>query len=156
MSTASSRPARAVISSGRCLRLALQGEPTMGRPVHFEIHADDPERAQRFYTEVFGWRFQRWGDQPYWVIQTGQPGESGIDGGLLPRHGARPVEGAAVNAFPCTIDVADLDACAQRVEREGGRLVVAKNAVPGVGWLAYAKDTEGNIFGVMQTDADAR
>jgi predicted enzyme related to lactoylglutathione lyase len=125
----------------------------MPRPVHFEIHAGDPERAVTFYSTVFGWSFERWGEQPYWVITTGQG--TGIDGGLLPRQGPEPEEGAAVNAYPTTMEVPDIDAAMHHVEQAGGRIVADKNAVPGVGWLAYGKDTEGNIFGLMQPDDSA-
>jgi predicted enzyme related to lactoylglutathione lyase len=61
-------------------------EATM-RPVHFEIHATDPERAVAFYGRVFGWKFERWGEIPYWLITTGDT-NPGIDGGLVPRQGA--------------------------------------------------------------------
>ena len=59
----------------------------MPRPVHFEIPAENPERAMQFYSSVFGWKFNKWnGPMDYWVISTGQPGEPGIDGGLMPRR----------------------------------------------------------------------
>jgi predicted enzyme related to lactoylglutathione lyase len=125
----------------------------MPRPVHFEIHASDPERAVTFYTTVFDWSFERWGANPYWVITTGCG--LGIDGGLLPRQGPEPEVDAPVNAFRTTIDVSDIDMATSRVERAGGSTVVPKTAVPGVGWLTYCKDTEGNMFGLMQTDANA-
>jgi uncharacterized protein len=84
----------------------------------------------------------------YWVISTGQPGEPGIDGGLMPRRDPNQ---------PCvnTIAVANVDESLQSVAHGGGVCVVPKMAVPGVGWLAYCKDTEGHIFGIMQMDAAA-
>ena len=66
----------------------------MARPVHFEIHADDPQRAIAFYTDVFGWTVNQWGDQPYWLVSTGPTDEPGIDGAILPRMGDRPLTGA--------------------------------------------------------------
>jgi predicted enzyme related to lactoylglutathione lyase len=123
--------------------------------VHFEIHADDPQRAVRFYTQVFGWTVERWGEQEYWLIKTGEAPAPGIDGGILPRRGPRPAEGQPVNAFPCTIDVADLDASLGKVAEAGGTNVVPRMPIPGVGWLAYCVDTEGNIFGMMQSDTAA-
>ena len=63
---------------------------------------------------------------------------------------------AAVNAFVCTVDVADLDAMARLVAEAGGKIVVPRTPIPTVGWLAYGKDTEGNIFGMMQMDAAAK
>ncbi len=127
----------------------------MGRVVHFEIHAGDPERAVAFYQKVFGWRFQKWdGPMPYWVIATGSKDEPGIDGGLLPRRGE--IDGEAVIAYVCTASVDSVDASAVEVEAAGGRVVVPKQAIPGVGWLVYAKDTEGNVFGMMQDDPAAQ
>lgn len=125
----------------------------MPRPVHFEIHATDPERAITFYTTVFDWSFERWGSNPYWVITTG--GGPGIDGGLVPRQGPAPSDNAPVNAYPATIDVSELDLVLRRVQQAGGAVLVPKSGVPGVGWLAYCKDTEGNIFGLMENDASA-
>lgn len=128
----------------------------MPRPVHFEIHAENPERAIKFYKTLFGWEFNQWETQPYWLVKTGEKGTPGIDGGLLPRRGPGPVDMQAVNAFVCTVDVADCDATAKRVIEIGGSIALAKMAVPTVGWLAYGKDTEGNLFGLMQFDADAK
>jgi predicted enzyme related to lactoylglutathione lyase len=125
----------------------------MPRPVHFEIHAGDPERAIAFYTSVFGWVVKQWGEHPYWIVQTGEG--PGIDGGLVPRRGPEPSDDTPVAAFPVTVDVPDLDATLVAVERAGGRVVMEKGAIPTIGWLAYCKDTEGNIFGLMQADPSA-
>lgn len=129
----------------------------MPRPIHFEIQASDPQRAIRFYTQLLGWTFSKW-DSPmdYWLIKTGEPGTRGIDGGLLPRRGSAPVAMQAVNSFVCTVDVADVDTTIKRIAEVGGTVVVPKMPIPTVGWLAYAHDTEGNIFGVMQMDAAAK
>ena len=80
----------------------------------------------------------------------------GIDGGLLPRRGPPPVPMQAVNAYVCTIGVDNLDATLKKVGELGTMVVVPKMAIPSVGWLAYANDTEGNIFGMMQMDAAAK
>ena len=125
----------------------------MGRVVHFEIHADDTERAVKFYSSVFGWTFNRWEENPYWLIETGPRDTPGIDGGLLPRQGA--IDGTAVIAFVCTVDVDDLDRTIASVQENGGTIVVEKQPIPGIGWLAYGKDTEGNTFGMMQSDEGA-
>ena len=98
----------------------------MGRVIHFEIHAAEPARAIAFYQAVFGWRFQQWGDQPYWLVVTGEDGTPGINGGLLPRRGAAPLPGQAVNAFVCTVDVDDLAAALRRVEAAGGAPALAR------------------------------
>ena len=128
----------------------------MPRPVHFEIHAENPERAIKFYKTLFGWEFNQWETQPYWLVKTGEKGTPGIDGGLLPRRGPGPVDMQAVNAFVCTVDVTDCDVTAKRVTEIGGSIALAKMPVPAVGWLAYGKDTEGNLFGFMQFDANAK
>jgi len=120
----------------------------MPRPIHFEIPADSPERAIEFYQKVFGWEFQKWdGPMPYWLVRTGTG--TGIDGGLLPR--AYPGQGT-VN----TVDVSSCDEFVCKAESAGGKVTAPKMAVPGVGWLAYCTDPEGNTFGIMQSDTNAR
>lgn len=121
----------------------------MARVIHFEIPADDPERAIKFYESVFGWRIEKWdGPIEYWLITTGPEDQPGIDGGLGRR------EDPAIR-IENTIDVNDLNASLVDVEAQGGEVTRPKMAVPGVGWMAYIKDTEGNIFGLMQRDPDA-
>lgn len=127
----------------------------MARVVHFEGHASEPARAIDFYTQLFGWEFTAWGDA-YWLIRTGPSGQAGIDGGLLPRRGPPPADGQPVNAFPCTLGVDDLDGILERAVAAGGTIAAPKMPIPGVGWLAYIKDTEGNILGLMQDDNHAR
>ncbi len=128
----------------------------MPRVVHFEIHADDTARAVRFYVEVFDWKVVRWGGEDYWLVTTGDAGQPGINGGLLPRRGPRPTEGQAVSSFVCTIEVDDLDVYVARAEANGGKIAVPKMPIPGVGWLSYCHDTEGNIFGMTQPDPTAK
>lgn len=126
----------------------------MPRPVHFEIHAEDQDRAQRFYEAMFGWTFQAWGDSGYRMIDTGAEG-IGINGGLMRRQGPSPAGGEPVASWVCTVDVDDVDAYLARAEASGGSVALPKMAIPGVGWLAYVKDTEGNILGMMQEDPGA-
>jgi uncharacterized protein len=129
----------------------------MPRPIHFEIHADNPSRAVKFYESLLGWQFTKWeGPMEYWLIKTGSAGTPGIDGGLVKRMGAEPAEGAAVNAYVCTVDTDSVDQTIEKLTALGGRLAVPKMAVPGVGWLAYGKDSEGNILGFMQADPLAK
>jgi predicted enzyme related to lactoylglutathione lyase len=102
-----------------------------------------------FYRKVFGWKFELWsGPMEYWTIRTGA-GHPGIDGGLMKRMNP---------GQPCvnTMDVEDLDATIGVVEGAGGQCVVPKMPVPGIGWLAYFKDLDGHIFGVMQADPAAK
>jgi predicted enzyme related to lactoylglutathione lyase len=124
------------------------------RPVHFEIHASDPDAAQAFYAEVFGWTIERWGEVPYWVITTGDASEAGINGGLLPREGAPPAGGEPINAFVITIEVPDCAGYVDRAVRAGGTVALPMTAMPGVGWVAYVKDPDGNIFGLIQPEPE--
>lgn len=126
----------------------------MPRVVHFEIHAGDCERAVKFYKAVFGWEFQKWeGPTEYWLVMTGPNDQPGINGGLVQRRGE--IDGQAVIAYVCTVDVSSVDDSAKTVESNGGQVVVPKMPIPGVGWLVYCKDTEGNIFGMMQANQKA-
>ena len=122
----------------------------MGRVIHFEIHCGDLDRAERFYTDVFGWGIQRWEGSPmdYRLITTGEEGERGIDGALVERRGE--IDGQAVIAFVCTIAVDDLAATQEKVAAAGGTEALPRMTIPDVGDLAYFKDTEGNIFGALQ------
>jgi predicted enzyme related to lactoylglutathione lyase len=127
----------------------------MPRVVHFEIHAGNPERAVKFYSDLFGWEFTQWeGAQDYWLITTGSDDEMGINGGLMRRQGE--IDGTAVIGYVCTVDVSSVDEYVARATQGGGSVAVPKMAVPGVGWLAYCKDSEGNIFGLMAADPEAK
>ena len=136
----------------------------MNRIIHFEIHAGNPERAAKFYRDVFSWEINEWvipgiqikDENRYWLVTTGTETETGINGGLLFRRGPAPIEGQAVNAFVCTVGVANLDESVDKVLKAGGIIAVPKMAVKDIGWLAYCKDTEGNIFGMMLEDKNAQ
>lgn len=121
----------------------------MSRVVHFEVHCDDPERAMKFYRETFGWEFTQWGGpEPYWLVKTGEKDKPGIDGGFMKR---RDPAGAVYN----TIDVPSVTQYTAKIEKMGGMIVIPKMLIPGIGWLAYFKDTEGNIFGIYEHDPSA-
>ena len=114
------------------------------------MSADDPERAIAFYENVFGWIFNKWeGPMEYWLISTGPESEPGIDGGLARRMD--PASGTE-----STIGVASVDEAVAKIEANGGKVIRPKSAVPGIGWLAYCQDTEGNTFGLMQDDPTAK
>jgi predicted enzyme related to lactoylglutathione lyase len=127
----------------------------MPRPVHFEIHAADPPAAVKFYTELFGWTFTPFGPA-YHLIKTGEDGP-GIDGGLVPRLGPNPdpADPTPVIAFMCTCNVDSVDAYMAKALALGGWVALPKMAIPGVGWVAYFKDTQSNIVGLMQNDPAA-
>ncbi|QEL19039.1 VOC family protein [Limnoglobus roseus] len=129
----------------------------MGRVVHFEIHADNLERASKFYTELLDWKFTKWdGPMEYWLITTGADSNVGINGGLMKRMGASPVLGQCVNSYVCTAGVDNLDETLAKGQSLGAAVALPKMPVPGIGWLAYVHDTEGNILGLMQRDPNAK
>lgn len=123
----------------------------MPRPVHFEIHASDPERAITFYTTVFDWSFERSSTAPYWLITTGEG--PGIDGGLAQRQGPMPTPDASVNAYPVTMEVGDIDLLLREIQQAGGSVATPTTPITGLGWIAYCRDPEGNLFGLLQPDA---
>jgi predicted enzyme related to lactoylglutathione lyase len=119
----------------------------MLRVSHFELPAEDPDRLVEFVKKVFGWDVRKWdGPMDYWLVMTGPEGTPGIDGGIARRGDESP------GVVP-SIDVPDIDEYVRRIEEAGGTIIAPKMAVPGVGWLAYFKDTEGNTFGIMEEDA---
>jgi hypothetical protein len=126
----------------------------MARVIHFEVHAEVPERAARFYETAFGWKVAHIPALDYWMISTGEG--PGIDGGMLRRRGPSPRNGQAVNAFVCTLGVDDLDAAVTAGEKAGGAVALPRMTIPNVGYVAYLTDTEGNIFGLHQADPAAR
>jgi predicted enzyme related to lactoylglutathione lyase len=128
----------------------------MNRVVHFEIHATDLNRTQKFYEDVFGWAITDMGPQMgnFRVVVTGKDEDrsqwNGINGGITPRHGEGPKGGEPVNAYICTIEVENIDETLDKIAKAGGTVALEKMEVPGVGLLAYRKDPEGNIFGVLE------
>jgi predicted enzyme related to lactoylglutathione lyase len=132
----------------------------MNRIVHFEIYANDTERAKKFYSDIFGWTYQDWSfnGTPYFGVLTAPEGskEPGINGGLLKRAGPMPSGSDPVIGYCCTIQVENIDETIAKIEKLGGTLALAKQAIPGMAWQAYYKDTEGNVFGVHQADKNAK
>lgn len=122
----------------------------MSIPIHFDLSADNPERAADFYRNVFGWNVEKWaGPTDYWMIYTGDETEPGITGGIAGR--ISPNDTTAV-----VFDVSSVDDIAQAVQASGGEIREPKRAIPGVGYLVMCKDTEGNTFGIMQIDESVK
>lgn len=122
----------------------------MARVIHFELNSDDPDKTINFYETIFGWKFKKWeGSMEYWMITTGDEKEIGIDGGMQKR--GEP--GASTNTV---IGIDSIDDTVRKIEELGGTIVAPKMAVPGIGWAAYFKDVDGNLFGLMQEDKDAK
>lgn len=127
----------------------------MNRVIHFEIQANDTDRAMKFYKDVFGWEVikamskdnESGGGMDYWTIKTGDLSTPGINGGLY----KRPRKTEEKNyLFDCTIEVLDIDRAISDVKASGGRILKEKMELPKVGWFARAKDTEGNLFALLQ------
>jgi predicted enzyme related to lactoylglutathione lyase len=121
-----------------------------GRVVHFEIPADDVDRARDFYHRAFGWDFGPIPELDYTLVQTaasdeqGMPTERGaINGGMCRRE-------PPVTAPVVTIEVEDIDAALRTVESLGGATVAAKQPVADMGFAAYFRDSEGNLMGLWQ------
>lgn len=116
----------------------------MGRVVHFEITAENTERARKFY-EAFGWEITD-ANMPgtdYWLIKTGDDNDMGINGAIMPRtYSPQPII--------AWISVDDLDASIEKVKAAGGTVAGEKQSVPGIGDTIYVKDTEGNTIGLIQ------
>lgn len=121
----------------------------MSRVVHFEIPATDGEKVRSFYSNTFGWEFNKWGEVDYWLIHTGDEKKPGIDGGQTTvKIGGQQV----VN----TISIENIDEVIEKVKANGGSIVREKSAVPGIGWLFYFKDPEGTVWGAMLSDQTAK
>ena len=121
----------------------------MPRVSHFDIPSDNPERAQKFYTEVFDWKFEKWdGPMDYWIVNTGSEKEPGINGGLSKRI---PGQIGITN----TITVPSVDEFSKKIIEKGGQIIVPKMAIPKVGWFAQCTDTEMNAFGIIEMDSKA-
>ncbi len=132
----------------------------MERIVHFEIQADKPERAVKFYRDVFGWKIDKW-DSPvmeYWVVMTADKDskEPGINGGLLQRPAKTPPQACGTNAFVCTVQVENFDKTAKKIEKAGGIVAMPKFALTGMAWQGYFLYTEGNTLGIHQPDKNAK
>ena len=120
---------------------------------HFSINADDVDRARKFYSRVFGWTFQAWGPPGFYMIQTSTKENPGSLGSLQGRRELIP--GHRMIGFECTIGVPSIDTAAEAVLSNGGKTILPKTVIAGVGTLMFFQDPEGNVFGAMQYDAAA-
>ena len=126
------------------------------RPVHFEIHATDPEAIGAFYTSIFGWRVERWGEVPYWIVVTGEEGEgAGINGGIAPRETRPPAGDDPVSGWILTVEVPDCDGYVAKVVQAGGSVSMEPQDMPGVGRVSYVRDPDGNVFGMLQPEGSS-
>lgn len=121
---------------------------------HFAINADDLPRARRFYERVFGWTFEPWGPPGFFQIVTGDAAPGPAPLGALQQR--REIGGAPrMTGFECTIAVdRDVDAVAADVIALGGKVLMEKATIPGVGDLIWFADPEGNVVGAMRYVSD--
>jgi predicted enzyme related to lactoylglutathione lyase len=117
----------------------------MTKVIHFEIPADNPERAIEFYQKVFGWNIIKWeGEFDYWMVEAGEEDEPGINGAIYPRQ-----EGAGVGVV---IGVDSFDEFAQKIREKGGKMVIEKMTIPGIGITGSFQDTEGNMLSIIEPE----
>lgn len=123
----------------------------MSRVNWFDMSAKNPEKEMKFFQDTFGWTFEKWegSNMDYWMITTGSEKEPGINGGLS-KKGEETME--SVN----TIGVKDVDKAVDTIKKNGGTVTTEKMTIPGVGYMAYFKDPEGNEFGIMANDPNAK
>jgi predicted enzyme related to lactoylglutathione lyase len=101
-----------------------------------------------FYSKVFGWKIEKWGQIDYWNITAGKDDEPGINGAISPR--------SMLPSTRNTVSVPSIEEYAERVTRAGGRVTSSKMPIPGFGYLASCLDSEGNAFNIMQQDPTAK
>src|ERR671931_586970 len=130
--------------------------------VHFEIPADDVQRAKKFYSDLFGWNMEKWSgtdgkdssshsDMEYWIVSTtdSKGNKASIGGGMMKRQ----EQYQHITNF---IDVNSVDEYSSKIEMLGGKVVVSKMAVPSMGYFAVYHDTENNSFGIWESNENAR
>jgi len=127
-----------------------KGEEMAFRVTHFEIPVDDPDRAEKFYSEVFGWTFNRFPGAPsyYGLTTTGEDTEPGINGALYQRGN--------MTETVVSVSVDSVDDISKKLADAGGQVVQEKMPIPGMGWYAYCTDIEGNPIGLFQSDPSAQ
>lgn len=113
--------------------------------VYIEIGAVDVVRAAVFYMRVFDWQFADANNTKY---STFSSGDSGIGGGIYKTDAVKAGGGMVPYIY-----VEDLEGCCARIQEEGGRIAVAKSAIPGTGWYAHFNDLDGNLLGLFKPDA---
>ncbi|HYY86828.1 MAG TPA: VOC family protein [Nitrososphaeraceae archaeon] len=125
----------------------------MSTIVHFEIPADDLERSKKFYSDMFGWKFEKFtlpDGMDYLIITTtDDQGNKAIGGGMMKRQNPQHV----VTNY---IGVKSVDEYSAKISQSGGKVVIGKKAVPGMGYFAICLDTENNSFGIWETDPNAK
>ena len=123
--------------------------------VHFEIPANDIEKLKKFYVNLFGWTMTKYpGPTTYYLVgtvpvdeKTMMPLRLGVNGGLYEKKDASTPELAKQINY---ISVESVEEYSKKIEKLGGKIVVPKMEIKGIGWWALAQDTEGNYFGILE------
>jgi predicted enzyme related to lactoylglutathione lyase len=116
----------------------------MGQPVvHWELWSKQPEKLSKFYEQAFGWQVTFHQELSYRIVETG--GEGGINGGIF-----TPQEGPWPGNMSFYIQVANLEEHARRIEAAGGKVVVARQEVPGMGAFSLFEDPDGRVMGTWE------
>lgn len=119
----------------------------MSKITWFEILCEgDHQRLADFYLDVFGWRFLRQ-DLSYEYYMLENEDEVGMGGGIMDQHFVK--NSTMINGYVNSVLVGDIDPYIKKVQAAGGKLLAPKHPIPGVGWHAYLRDPEGNVFGLM-------
>ncbi len=121
---------------------------------HFAIHTDDIERAKKFYGEVFNWAFNGYGQEDFMQIKTNATEEGELIGAIQSRKYS-PVPDKIIG-LECSIAVENIDEIVEKVEANGGQVLMPKTMIPHVGWVAKFLDTEGNLICGIQYDRTAK
>jgi predicted enzyme related to lactoylglutathione lyase len=130
---------------------SLSGGEELPKVIHFEIPATDTKRAVAFYGKAFGWKINRFGmeQMDYWLVTAGEDAEPGINGAIAKKDEVHPT---TVN----TLSFVSFELAVEKIRAAGGEVLGPKMAVQGVGYMTYCRDTEGNLFGIMQMDSNAK
>jgi len=114
---------------------------------HFEIPANDVERLSKFYSDVFGWKFEKMpmGGMDYWMITTGpaRGRNRGVGGGMYKKQ-------MEIEMPRNYIAVDKIDKAIETFIAAGGKMLVEKQEVPGMGWSFIGVDPEGNSVGLFE------
>ncbi len=116
---------------------------------HFEIPADDVNRVQKFYKEVFGWTMQKMNnpvrtDEDYWTFETkDDDGNNGLSGGMMKRQSSQ-------HTVTNYITISSIDEYSSKIEQSGGKVIIPKTKLPDMGFIAVCLDSENNMFGIFE------
>lgn len=123
----------------------------MNKIAYFEIQASEPAKLVEFYTAVFGWKFAKNENLPieYYCLDDNS-------GAILQRPKETPPFMYGTNAYTCSVIVENFDETSEKILANGGQIALPKFAVPGKCWQGYFVDSDHNVFGLFEVDANAK